>query len=100
LTDHDLGVALDKLDEVAKPWDALERATRWRTTTRKPGQWMRLVHECAGLVRAHPQLRSPARRALGDARRSMRDPLAVGPALLALQDELRSTGQTPDDTQP
>jgi uncharacterized membrane protein YccC len=101
LTNHDLGVALDKLDEVAKPWDALERVTHGRTTDRKPGQWMRLVHECAGLVRAHPQLNGPARRALGEARRSMRDPMAVGPALLALRDELRSTGQTPDtDTHP
>jgi uncharacterized membrane protein YccC len=100
VTDHDLGVALDKLDEVAKPWDALERVTRWRSTTRKPGQWMRLVHECAGLIRAHPQLSGPARRALGEARKSMRDPVAVGPALLALRDELRSTGQTPEaDTQ-
>ena len=92
VTDHDLGVALDKLDEVAKPWDALERVTRRRTTDRKPGPWMRLVHECAGLVRAHPGLSGPARRALGDARKSMRDPVAVGPALLALRNELRSTG--------
>jgi uncharacterized membrane protein YccC len=96
LTDHDLGVALERLDEVAKPWDALERVTRWRSTTRKPGQWMRLVHECAGLVRAHPQLSGPGRRALGEARKSMRDPLAVGPALLAFRDAVRASGQASD----
>ena len=96
LTDHNLAVALEKLDEVAKPWDALERVTGWRSTDRKPGQWMRLVHECAGLVRAHPELSGPARRALGEARKSMRDPLAVGPALLALSDEVRASGQAPD----
>ena len=97
LNDHDLGVALEKLDEVAKPWDALERVTRWRSTARKPGQWMRLVHECAALVRANPELSGPARRALGDARKSMRDPVAVGPALLALRDTIRSDWPTPDD---
>jgi hypothetical protein len=90
LTDHDLSVALDKLDEVAAPWNALERVTGWRATARKPGQWMQLVHECAGLVRSRPKLGGAARRALGEARRSMREPVAVGPALLALRDELQA----------
>ena len=89
-TDHDLGVALEKLDEVAAPWNALERVTGWRKTARKPGQWMHLVHECAGLVRANPKLTSAARRALGEARRSMRDPDAIGASLLALRDELQA----------
>jgi len=97
-TDSDLGVALDKLDEVAAPWNALERVIGWRktkrqtaiATARRPGQWMRLMHECAGLVRAKPQLSADARRALGDARRSMRDPAAIGTNLLALRDELQS----------
>ena len=88
--DHDLGVALEKLDEVAAPWNALERVTGWRKTARKPGQWMHLVHECAGLVRANPKLTSAARRTLGDARRAMRDPAAIGPNLLALRDELQA----------
>ena len=90
VTDHDLGVALEKLDEVAAPWNALERVTGWRKTARKPGQWMHLVHECAALVRARPKLGSSARRALGEARRSMRDPDAVGPRLLSLRDELQA----------
>jgi uncharacterized membrane protein YccC len=89
-TDHDLGVALEKLDEVAAPWNALERVTGWRKTARKPGQWMHLVHECAGLVRGNPKLTSAARRALGEARRSMRDPDAIGASLLALRDELQA----------
>jgi hypothetical protein len=90
VTDHDLGVALEKLDEVAAPWNALERVTGWRKTARKPGQWMHLVHECAGLVRANPKLTTAARRALGEARRSMRDPDVIGTNLLALRDELQA----------
>jgi hypothetical protein len=90
IADHSLGVALDKLDEVAKPWNALERVTGWRNTTRKPGQWMGLVHECAGLVRAKPRLGSAARRALGEARRAVRDPDVIGPSLLALRDQLQA----------
>jgi len=90
ITDHDLGVGLEKLDEVAKPWQALERVTGWRKTTRKPGEWMNLVHECAALVRAKPRLGVAARRALGEARRSMRDPDAIGPNLLVLRDELQA----------
>jgi hypothetical protein len=88
LANHELTQALDKLDEVATPWNALERVTAWRATTRKPGQWMHLVHECAGLVRARPKLSSAARRALGEARRSMREPEMIGEKLLALRDEL------------
>jgi hypothetical protein len=90
ITDHDLGVALEKLDEVAKPWNTLEALTGWRATHRKPGQWMHLVHQIAALVRAKPQLSGQARKALGEARRSMRDPLAIGPNLLALRDELQA----------
>jgi hypothetical protein len=90
VTDHELNLSLEKLDEVAKPWNALERVTGWRTTDRKPGRWMHLVHECAALVRAQPRLTNAARRALGEARRSMRDPAAIGSALLALRDELQA----------
>jgi hypothetical protein len=90
VTDHDLGVALEKLDEVAAPWNALERVTGWRKTAREPGQWMHLVHECAGLVRASPKITSAARGALGEARRSMREPDAIGPQLLALRDKLQA----------
>lgn len=90
ITDHDLGMALGRLDEVAAPWNALERLTGWRTTARKPGQWVHLVHECARLVRARPGLSAAARRALGEARRAMREPEAVGPRLLALRDELQA----------
>jgi uncharacterized membrane protein YccC len=93
VTDHDLGVALEKLDEVAAPWNALERVTGWRKTARKPGQWMNLVHECAGLVRAKPKLSSAARRALGEARRAMRNADAIGEQLLALRDELQADPQ-------
>jgi uncharacterized membrane protein YccC len=88
LTDHELNAALDKLDEVAAPWRALERVTGWRHATRKPGQWMQLVHECARLVRSRPDLSGTARKALGEARRSMRNPDAIGPALMALKTEL------------
>jgi hypothetical protein len=90
VTDHDLGVALERLDEVAAPWNVLERVSGWRKTARKPGQWMHLVYECAGLVRASPKITSAARRALGEARRSMREPDAIGPQLLALRDELQA----------
>jgi hypothetical protein len=91
ITDHELNGALDKLDEVAAPWRALERVTAWRPTSRKPGQWMLLVHESARLLRARPQLSVAARKALGEARRSMRDPDAIGPALVTLRDELQAS---------
>lgn len=87
-TDSKLAESLERLDEVAAPWAAWERVSRWRVTDRKPGQWMNLVHECARLVRARPALSVGARRALGEARRSMRDPQAIGPALTAFRDEL------------
>jgi uncharacterized membrane protein YccC len=88
LADATLSAALNQLDEVAKPWEAWERISFWRTTSRKPGQWMELVHECAALVRNSPRLTGEQRRALGAARQTLRDPLAIGPALLALRDEL------------
>ena len=89
---EDLTESLLGLDQVAKPWAAWEFATGWRRTQRKPGAWMNLVHECAALVRAKPAVIGNARRALGEARRSVRDPLALGPALLALRDELEARG--------
>jgi hypothetical protein len=92
VTDDDLAVSLERLDEVAAPWAAWERISGWRKTDRKPGQWMRLVHESARLVRRKPALSADARRALGQARRSMRDPQAIGPALLAFRDELTASG--------
>ncbi len=88
--DRELRAALEKLDEVAPPWVALERVTGWRKSARKPGEWINLAHECAGLVRAQPRLSGSARRALGEARRSMREPVAIGPALLALRDALQT----------
>ena len=87
-TNEEVSTALLGLDQVAKPWAAWEFLTGWRATQRKPGQWMNLVHECAALVRAQPKVSGKARRALGEARRSVRDPLALGPALLDLRDEL------------
>jgi hypothetical protein len=95
-TEHDLDDSLQKLDEVAAPWHALDRATPWRSTARKPGRWMLLVHESAALVRANPAISGKARRALGEARRSLRDPQLVGPTLLALRDALRE--QPTDNT--
>jgi uncharacterized membrane protein YccC len=88
VTDEGVAVSLGRLDEVAAPWAAWERVSGWRKTGRKPGQWMQLVHESARLVRRSPELTPAARRALGEARRSMRDPLAVGPALQAFRVEL------------
>ena len=90
ITDHDLAVSLERLDEVAAPWAAWERVSAWRKTDRKPGQWMQLVHESARLVRRKPALSPAARKALGEARRSIRDPLALGPALTAFRDQLVS----------
>jgi uncharacterized membrane protein YccC len=91
VTDDDLVASLDRLDEIAAPWNALERVTAWRKTLRKPGEWIALVHECVALVRSRPQVSGGARRALGDARKSMRDPEAIGPKLLALRDELQGS---------
>jgi hypothetical protein len=89
-TDEGLAVSLERLDEVAAPWAAWERVSAWRKTDRKPGQWMRLVHESARMVRRKPALSPAARKALGEARRSIRDPSAIGPALTAFRDELGS----------
>ncbi len=90
-TDDELATSLDRLDEIAAPWNALERVTGWRATLRKPGQWIALVHECVQLVRAKPQVSSGARRALGDARKTLRDPDAIGARLLAFRDELQAS---------
>jgi hypothetical protein len=97
-TDHDLTFSLERLNEVGAPWVALERLTGWRKTHRKPGQWIDLVIECSRIVRVKlgvsdtqqrgARLSAAQRRVLGEARRASRDPLAVGPALLALRDEL------------
>ena len=87
-SDRMLSAALVGLDEIAPPWRALERTTRWRSTARKPGEWMLRVHESALLVRGIPQLDAQSRRALGEARRSVRDPVALGPALVVLHEQL------------
>ena len=87
-SDEVLSAALVGLDELAPPWRALERTTRWRVTARKPYEWMLRVHESALLVRGIPQLDGRSRRALGEARRSVRDPQALGPALAALHEQL------------
>ena len=87
-SDRLLSATLLGLDEIAPPWRALERTTRWRSTARKPGEWMLRVHESALLVRGIPQLDAQSRRALGEARRSVRDPVALGPALVVLHEQL------------
>lgn len=125
--DDQIDVTLQRLDEVALPWNAWERVSWWRTTTRKPGQWMRLVHESVAIARARfgpdvvgdsdavadsekgsnqsadsvdgPGVASAgasgrsgstgrARRAVGDARRAMREPEQIGAALTQLRDTL------------
>jgi hypothetical protein len=86
--DNQISEALSRLDEVARPWNAWEQVSWWRQTSRKPGQWMRLVHESVRLARVHPDANGPVRRALGEARKSLREPLAIGPALVNLRDAL------------
>ncbi|HEY4269538.1 MAG TPA: FUSC family protein [Galbitalea sp.] len=83
-----LSAALVGLDEISAPWRALERMTRWRATSRKPGEWILRVHESALLVRGIPQLDGESRRALGEARKSVRDPMTLGAALRALHEQL------------
>jgi hypothetical protein len=85
--------SLAKLEEIAPAWNAWERITPWRATLRKPGRWMRLTREAAHRARRAEKVSGDARRALGEARRSMRDPDAVGPALLALNDALADSEQ-------
>lgn len=88
--EYRLDSSLQRLDEIAAPWNALQRFTGWRATARKPGQWIELVHECARLIRLKPRLDAGARRALGNARRAVREPDTIGPALLVFHDELTS----------
>ena len=88
--EHDQRVraALVRLEEVSPPWDAWERIAGGRRGKPGPGQWLRLLRECARLARARDVGGGAARRALGEARRALREPEKLGPALRVLRDAL------------
>jgi hypothetical protein len=86
--DAHVNESLKRLEEIAPAWDMFGRLTPWRDSTRKPDQWMRLTHEAAHRIRRVESIPGPARRALGEARKSMREPDRIGPALIALNDAL------------
>jgi hypothetical protein len=74
--------ALVRLDEVARPWRALARIPIARA--RRNGRWIALTHEIAA---ARPT--TPPREALGEARRAIREPSILLPALERVCEELR-----------
>jgi uncharacterized membrane protein YccC len=82
--------ARSRLDEIAPPWHAWERIGRWQGGTRNPGQWIRLVHESVDLVRTRPEASRAGRRAVGEARKALKDPAALGEALREMRDQLRA----------
>lgn len=73
--------ALVRLDEVAPPWRALARLPVARA--RRNGRWIAVVHEIAAARPEHPP-----RRELGEARRAIRDPASLLPALEAVLERL------------
>lgn len=87
--DRRVTAALAKVEEVAPPWEAWDRvARRWRPEAPRPGQWARLTRECVALARRGPQRGGAVRKALREARKSLREPAAIGPALGALREVL------------
>lgn len=84
-----VAAALARVEEVAPPWEAWDRVVRhWRPDAPRPGQWARLTRECVALARSRPGAGGPARKLLGEARRSLREPARIGPALAALREAL------------
>ncbi|MEO5533827.1 MAG: FUSC family protein [Pseudolysinimonas sp.] len=73
--------ALVRLEEVAKPWRALARIPIARA--RRNGRWIALTRQIAA---ARPEI--PPRGALGEARRAIREPRSLLPALERLRDNL------------
>jgi uncharacterized membrane protein YccC len=86
--DRNVTTALARLEEIAPPWDMWARLAPWQDGRRKPAEWMRLTHEAAHRIRRAEAIPGEARRALGEARRSMREPEKIGPAMLTLIDAL------------
>jgi uncharacterized membrane protein YccC len=85
-TAHDLRGALADLAKVSKPYDAWLRIAR-RARRPRAARWIATARECVGLGRegADPE----ARRLLGTARRALRVPDELQPALEALRAHLR-----------
>ena len=83
-----LADALVALDEVAPAWNAWDRLARLHPAAPRPARWIGLVHECAAIVELDPAVGGAGRRALGEARKSMRDPAAIGPALVVFRDAI------------
>lgn len=86
--DRRVSVALSRLEEVSPPWEAWQRIAGGRGGHPGPGQWPRLVRDCVRLARGSTGAGGAARRALGEARRALREPPKLGPALQLLRDEL------------
>jgi len=78
--------ALGRVDEVAPPFRLLARLRPLPVRLRAPGEWVRLVADCAAAADPLDAPASPeARRALGEARRALREPEALLPALERLR---------------
>jgi uncharacterized membrane protein YccC len=88
-TAHALGGALADLAKVSKPYDAWRRVFR-RSRRPRAARWIATARECVELGRdgADPE----ARRLLGSARRALREPDALQPALDALRERLIAGG--------
>jgi len=83
--------ALDQLETVAPPFRALRRLTRRRGAT-QPADWVDALAACrapAVLLIARGAAPGEVRRAVGAARKTLREPEALLPALRHLQETLR-----------
>ncbi len=88
-TAHQLRGALADLARVSKPYDAWLRVFR-RASRPRAARWIATTRDCVELGRdgADPE----AQKLLGSARRALRDPDALQPALDALRARLSSGG--------
>jgi uncharacterized membrane protein YccC len=82
--------ALLSLNEIAPPWMSWERVARPRQSLRRPGQWIRLANSSIDMALRFGDVPGSLRRMLGDTRKALREPEAIGPALLALNEAFRA----------
>jgi len=91
-----LEAALEGLHDIARPWLAWERLARPRESLKRPGKWILLATHCIEQALHLDDLPASLRRTVGEARKALREPEALGPALFALYNaidaEAKSSG--------
>lgn len=89
-TQSQVEFALAGLNEIAPPWKSWDRVARPRQSLRRPGQWIRLAESSIEMALHSAEAPGSLRRLLGETRKALREPDAIGPALLALEEAFRT----------